>query len=190
MILELLKMHGHVVGFNLVPDDNKEMCALKAIWFKFQHPNGEETPFKFDNCESTADGKFITRMCFLNSNVQKLDELSSDISTEEIKDQGICVYKPFNAFIGDKTWPLIIDHCDEEEYVQLDHILQILAEDKPKESLPTQLANITDDALKEEYLKRFHVLFGQVLQNIGRAVESGEIVIPFSFENVNKEENI
>ncbi len=105
--------------------------------------------------------------------------------------EDVLTYKvPMNApfeMVKGGPWDWIQDGCNNageaEEYYLLDRIYAYLDHDIERDELPTELAGLTDEALREEYSKRFPVLFGKALQVIGKELETGEIRLVIEYPN-------
>jgi hypothetical protein len=95
----------------------------------------------------------------------------------------IHVHKPFDMFMCD-PWVWVQDACnlhDSEEYYLLDRIVCFLDNDILREELPPDLARLTPEAMREEYSKRFPILFGKALQVIGKQMQDDEIRLEIEY---------
>lgn len=92
---------------------------------------------------------------------------------------------PFGVFSEDE-WGWISDNSDSEEYALLDHIFRYLTGEISRETLtgylPEDIAASTDEGLKKLYDKRFPVLFGKALQQIGKQFENGELPMCLDYQ--------
>lgn len=77
----------------------------------------------------------------------------------------------------DNEWMLISDYSEPEEYSQLDELFRYLTGDIPKSDLPDEFRDKSHGELKAIYEKRFTLLYGKVLQEVGKNMEQGSIIM-------------
>lgn len=103
----------------------------------------------------------------------------------EIANDPICtsvtVNSPFDMFM-DEQWVWISDNSDAREYEELDDIYTYLSGDRQRDELSDHLRCLSDDELQEEYSKRFPILFGKVLESLGKQLVSGEIIMNIKYK--------
>lgn len=108
---------------------------------------------------------------------------AQDLFTKKAASCAIDATQPFSVFTdaADGQWAWIADYSDPEEYAYLDDLFLYLIGDKGKDRLPEELQSLSDNELTETYQKRFQVMFGKAMQEIGQAVETDRIKITLQF---------
>ena len=92
---------------------------------------------------------------------------------------------PLDWMFGNETsskwntpWPTIEDYSDDDEYYELDKIFRTVIDGRAADE-----SHIGQpiERLKDEYKKRFPIMLGQTLKNIGDAILNGKIKLNVLF---------
>lgn len=102
---------------------------------------------------------------------------SSKVTQQKIVME-VDVYKPFADLAQEEnTWMWLEDYSEDNEYWELDCILRYLNGDINIDELPDTLHSLNGKELRDEYSRRFPVMFGKALQKIGRDLEAGNVIM-------------